>query len=638
EFMAENGNGLMDEDGAFSDWIEIHNPAATNLNLAGWYLTDDPLNLTRWTFPSTPLASNGYLLVFASSKNRAVAGNELHTDFSLDNDGEFLALVEPDGLTIASRFAPYPAQATNISYGFGFGPIAAPVDLVPADGFARLLIPTGPVSPDWRGGAPFNDSSWTQAQLGVGFNIDGGPVVGSGALRITAYDIPGGTAGNQNYGGALGMDFFVTQPIALHELGVFDDDSDGLNRTITAEIWSRNDGGTVENPNDDSAGVVLTSEVFSAGSPGVLVNGSRFKPLAQPLILPPGAYTMVAHGYGSGESNGNTGGGGDFGIGNDGGGLIGFTGNSRFGPAGSWPTSVDGGPEIRYGAGSFVYSASGDPSIRTDLENTQYDRNATVLLRIPFVLSDTNFPTNLVLNIAWDDGFDAYINGVPIASRNAPGSPLWNSTATSTGNLSEAINLGPLAGLTLGTNILAIQGLNITSNDRDFIIAPELIGEQTRREMLHFVQPSPGQPNPPGHYGTGIVINEIHYDPRAAAGPAEFIELYNAGSSNIDLTGWMFTDGINYTFPPGTVLTTGDYLVVALDLTGFSNVFPGVAALGPYGGKLNNQGEEVDLRNATGLLIDQVNYNVGAPWPVASDDPYSSVQLLHPGLNNNLGG
>ena len=63
------------------------------------------------------IPAGGYLLVFASGKDRAVAGQELHTNFSLEQMGEYLALVMPDGTTVADSFAPFPAQVANISYG-----------------------------------------------------------------------------------------------------------------------------------------------------------------------------------------------------------------------------------------------------------------------------------------------------------------------------------------------------------------------------------------------------------------------------------------------------------------------------------------------------------------------------------------
>ena len=110
EFLAANSNGLRDEDGDASDWIEIHNPTAATINLEGWHLTDNDDNLDKWTFPSVEIAPGGFLMVFASKKDRARVGSELHTDFQLSSGGEYLGLVQPD-LGIASEFASeYPTQ------------------------------------------------------------------------------------------------------------------------------------------------------------------------------------------------------------------------------------------------------------------------------------------------------------------------------------------------------------------------------------------------------------------------------------------------------------------------------------------------------------------------------------------------
>lgn len=124
EFMAANGSrtplgegDVLDADGDSSDWIELYNPMQQAVNLGGWYLTDDPGELTRWRFPAgTSIPANGYLLVFASGKNRT--SGQLHTNFRLSADGGYLALVMSDGRTVAHEYAPgYPPQLTNISYG-----------------------------------------------------------------------------------------------------------------------------------------------------------------------------------------------------------------------------------------------------------------------------------------------------------------------------------------------------------------------------------------------------------------------------------------------------------------------------------------------------------------------------------------
>ena len=88
EFMAVNDDTLEDEDGDFADWIEIYNATLDAVDLGGWHLTDDPVSLDKWAFPAgVELASGEFLLVFASEKDRAVAGSELHTNFALDGNG-----------------------------------------------------------------------------------------------------------------------------------------------------------------------------------------------------------------------------------------------------------------------------------------------------------------------------------------------------------------------------------------------------------------------------------------------------------------------------------------------------------------------------------------------------------------------
>ena len=135
ELMAINGSTLADEDGEFEDWIEIYNPTADAVDLDGWFLTDDPDRLDRWRLPAVTMELGSYEIVFASNKDRT--GAELHTDFKLDGDGEFLALVEPDGTTIASEYRPeFPEQTSDVSYGLA-------TDLE-TEGFFLLATPGAP--------------------------------------------------------------------------------------------------------------------------------------------------------------------------------------------------------------------------------------------------------------------------------------------------------------------------------------------------------------------------------------------------------------------------------------------------------------------------------------------------------------
>jgi hypothetical protein len=116
--MAANARVLPDDDGAFSDWLELHNPTAASIELEGWFLTDSATEPRKWRLPAVTLPPGGFLVVFASNKHRTDPARPLHTNFALSAGGEYLGLVKPDGETVAAEFAPrFPAQTDDISYG-----------------------------------------------------------------------------------------------------------------------------------------------------------------------------------------------------------------------------------------------------------------------------------------------------------------------------------------------------------------------------------------------------------------------------------------------------------------------------------------------------------------------------------------
>lgn len=172
EFLASNDGVIQDEDGDFSDLIEIYNQGDQSANLAGWYLTDDADELTKWEFPSVDLASGQYLVVFASEKDRAIAGSELHTNFRLAKEGEYLGLVQPNGTTIASQFSPaYPQQFEDVSYGIGAESLET--SLLDLGTTAQVLIPAdGTLGTTWTDESFVIDGSWQTGMLGVGYNVE----------------------------------------------------------------------------------------------------------------------------------------------------------------------------------------------------------------------------------------------------------------------------------------------------------------------------------------------------------------------------------------------------------------------------------------------------------------------------------
>ncbi|MBL9128944.1 MAG: lamin tail domain-containing protein, partial [Verrucomicrobiales bacterium] len=133
------------------------------------------------------------------------------------------------------------------------------------------------------------------------------------------------------------------------------------------------------------------------------------------------------------------------------------------------------------------------------------------------------------------------------------------------------------------------------------------------------------------------VIHEIHYDPPDRTQPAEFVELHNPSADPVSLAGWQLRGGVSFTFPAGATLPAAGYLVVAQNPDALRAAF-GVSAFGPWIGRLRNEDERVELRDAEGGLVDRVDFQLGFPWPTVGTPPGNSIELVHPALDNDLGG
>ena len=116
-------------------------------------------------FPSLDVPPQSRLIVFASGKNRSLGDKELHTNFMLDSNGEYLALIKPDGKTINSEYN-YPKQKTDVSYGISFNPITNTI--VSANTPIKWLVPASPII-GW-GSLKFDSSEWNQGAFGVGYD------------------------------------------------------------------------------------------------------------------------------------------------------------------------------------------------------------------------------------------------------------------------------------------------------------------------------------------------------------------------------------------------------------------------------------------------------------------------------------
>lgn len=116
-----------------------------------------------------------------------------------------------------------------------------------------------------------------------------------------------------------------------------------------------------------------------------------------------------------------------------------------------------------------------------------------------------------------------------------------------------------------------------------------------------------------------VVFSELMYNPVGGAESGEWIELYNQMSVDMDLAGWSLGEAVDFTFPPGTKLAGGQYLVVAASPEQFSGAIEADRLFGPFERQLSNAGERIVLRNHTGRFMDELTYGDAGDWPIAAD-------------------
>ncbi|HEY2951799.1 MAG TPA: lamin tail domain-containing protein, partial [Verrucomicrobiae bacterium] len=501
EFLASNAGGLLDEDGDSSDWIEIYNSGGSAVNLFGWYLTDDNANLNKWTFPATNIAPRGFLIVFASGKDRTAPGAPLHTSFGLNSSGGYLALVHPDGVTIAREYAPYPEQHANYSYGLGQTILVT--KFLNSNAPAKVFVPAnGSLGLSWVSNS-FSDAGWISGTNGVGYETS---VPGFSIRNIKANITVDTLAKTEGVitNAAQQSGIVATNDTVINYTDSQGDGHYGSNRAFPGY-------GIAQNVDDYVLEILGTVTIPAAGNWTFGVNSD------DGFRLKVGSFTVE---YDPPRGPGDT--------------LATF----NFAAAGDYPLRLiyyerGGGAEVELFAaqGTFAawganFSLVGDVAsgglavrstpvsggtgigyrslIRTDVQSQMLSNNATAYVRLPFSLTNAASFTALNLSMKYDDGFVAYLNGVEVARRNAPVSPQWNSAATAShlGVTAEDINLSDRLDLLLeGSNLLAIQGLNLAASDVDFFIAAELSetkGIATSNQ--YFAGPSPGALNGSGGF------------------------------------------------------------------------------------------------------------------------------------------
>lgn len=135
---------------------------------------------------------------------------------------------------------------------------------------------------------------------------------------------------------------------------------------------------------------------------------------------------------------------------------------------------------------------------------------------------------------------------------------------------------------------------------------------------------------------TSIVISELMVEPPSGHRDGEYVELYNKGSDSVDLTSWEFDKGIDYTFPSGTTLAAGAYVVIAANRTLTADAHPTATVIGDYSGNLANSGERLRLVDEWGNIADAFHYHTGGDWPALAAGQGSSMELRHPDMDNAM--
>ncbi len=554
EFLASNNNGLLDEDGAASDWIELLNVSSDVVDLNGWHLTDEAQNANKWTLPRVSIGPGQHLVVFASGKDRDNSLRPLHTSFKLSADGEYLALTRPDeGVEFA--FAPqFPQQVEDVSYGVPN--VSTQTLLVGSGAAARVRVPTNggldpdPLSEDLTGSwldpaLDTNGPGWFAAEQGIGFYDpadDPNPAPGSGTLiadsaaEFSQYQNREGwrygywnktTDANGVYD-ALSSDFrqFVWSGLTTVSANNHWDGSkwDLAVAPSPPQTELRADGGQ---PAGRTSGTEVhhTIRRWTSEIDGSLLIYGRLENLSSVgdgvvgRILVDGQTVFSRQVHGAGV---------DYRL------VVAVKVGQRVdfvldpGEAGR-----EDGDNTLFTARiedvtSLVGGGGGLPTIAdevaTNIESQMKGVSSSVYVRIPFTPAAADFDA-LTLNVKYDDAFVAYLNGQPIAAAGGPdaGIAVWNSVADSDRDVqqalrSESFNVTGARDLLISgaQNVLMLHGLNRSVDNKDFLLQAELVGirlDVQADQFRYFVDPTPGATNGLGDPTVGPIFVDRSHSP-----------------------------------------------------------------------------------------------------------------------------
>ena len=137
-----------------------------------------------------------------------------------------------------------------------------------------------------------------------------------------------------------------------------------------------------------------------------------------------------------------------------------------------------------------------------------------------------------------------------------------------------------------------------------------------------------------------LVINEINYNSSEDHESGDWIEIFNPGDMDIDVSGYKLKDDNNdhsYNFPDETIIPSGEYLVISNDLEAFSELYSSqIPIVGPFDFGFGGGGDEVRIFDQDGVLVDSVSYDDESPWPLEPDGGGPTLELKNSNLDNEL--
>lgn len=466
------------------DWIELFNPTTQPVDLTGMHLTDDPEDPNKWGFPAgTRLDAGAFTMVFASGRDVTEPALDergyLHTNFALNDRGEYLALTAANG-TVLHEFAPaFPAQRVDVSYAVPMTPKA----IVDESTQRKYEVPSSPAQSDQWYRPTFDDSPFTAAASGaLGFDRGGGIAepgitIGPEPTERSSVDFSRGsivvleTAPFTEAGRVAEWSFYSTKTIPITPL-IFRASGEefvitGIGRTRTS----------------DGSGQQTFAFELQTGSdlvdPGQhyfgFKDGDNETDVAGVVVYERSDLDQVRR-Y-SGPSIGK---------------LVPeqpLTGGRDFGRS----YSVQATTQARL-----------DGPFATDLSQAM-DQASSVYVRYTFSADELPSLRNLTLDVRYEDGFIAYLNGVEVARRNYVGAAVFDGVAAGNRGLADAnrfesINISAFRGLLReNDNVLALHAFNDARDDGEFLIDARLHGVSIATAdpatYAFAAQPSPADAN-----------------------------------------------------------------------------------------------------------------------------------------------